>query len=468
MLEPKVAGPHGETILAGLKWLARHQSGDGHWDATGYSKQCEGRECDGTGLNDFDAGLTGLSILAFLDAGFTPQSPTAFGQTVKKGLQWLVDKQGADGGIGPRVGEVMYNHAIATYALAEYFRLRYGGKETPEAAKDVLREPAQRAVTFLEKAQNPGLGWRYTPRSGNNDTSVTGWCVMALRSARLAKLTVKDKTFDGAWTWFDRVTDKNTGHVGYDRYGSGEIYVPGKNEKWLHHPTMAAVAVGCDPGELGLGTNPQSPPSLHASVKLVMADLPKWDPAAPNPPNDFYYWYHGTRAIGLHHASDSATWKTWSRAIVKALVPHQRNASDGCSEGSWDTDGVDRWAYAGGRVYATAINVLTLGVVNRGPEKRTRFVVRIQNDTGHPIEPGFLSVPPKEFIRTLDLKVVMAGKSHAWTLDYVPDSVTVTKAVEFIGPAEAPASEEKKLPRKTLTLGKDYQKDSTGVTITYP
>ena len=42
-----------------------------------------------------------------------------------------------------------------------------------------------------------------------------------------------------------------------------------------------------------------------------------------------------------------------------ALVPHQKIKKDGCADGSWDPEAC-RWGFAGGRVYATAINVLTL------------------------------------------------------------------------------------------------------------
>ena len=35
-------------------------------------------------------------------------------------------------------------------------------------------------------------------------------------------------------------------------------------------------------------------------------------------------------------------------------------AQDGCAHGSWDP--IDRWGFEGGRVYATAINTLSLEV----------------------------------------------------------------------------------------------------------
>ncbi len=46
-----------------------------------------------------------------------------------------------------------------------------------------------------------------------------------------------------------------------------------------------------------------------------------------------------------------------------ALVKNQNVGSSGCKAGSWETEG--RWCGEGGRVYATAINALTLEVYYR-------------------------------------------------------------------------------------------------------
>jgi hypothetical protein len=107
-------------------------------------------------------------------------------------------------------------------------------------------------------------------------------------------------------------------------------------------------------------------------------------------------------------------------------------------------------------------------VKNVAKKKPGTFVVTIRNNTKHGIEPGYLVVPPKEWYRTEEVKCVEAGDEIEWELDYVPTEVTVTRAQEFVGPANAPATKEKELPKKTLKLGVDYKKDSGGVTITYP
>jgi hypothetical protein len=53
--------------------------------------------------------------------------------------------------------------------------------------------------------------------------------------------------------------------------------------------------------------------------------------------------------------------------MKKALIPNQARPEAGCAHGSWDPS-VDRWGMVGGRVYATALNVLTLEVSFRYPQ----------------------------------------------------------------------------------------------------
>ena len=52
----------------------------------------------------------------------------------------------------------------------------------------------------------------------------------------------------------------------------------------------------------------------------------------------------------------TGTWKKWLAALTPAVIQTQRQ--DGNYEGSWDPVGV--WGEDGGRIYATALMVLTL------------------------------------------------------------------------------------------------------------
>jgi hypothetical protein len=347
------------AVMAALKWLARHQSPDGSWSADTFDRQCVGTRCTGPGDKDTDPGITGLSVLAFLGAGYShlskdefpdPANPSRrlkFGDVVKKGLQWIMSRQDPEGCIGERSSKYMYNHTVAALALTEGYGM---------TAAQLLKEPAQRAVDFVISAQNPGKGWRYSAKSGDNDTSVTGWAIMVLKSAELSELTFPHTAYDGAANWLGEVTN-STGYydVGYTARGYQRTFHPGKNEGFEGNPAMSAVAVM----SRIFMFKKKADPALQAA-NLLTQDLPEWKPNKI----DYYYWYYGSLALFQFDGPDGPLWRRWNEPMKNALVPNQKTAKDGCRNGSWDVE-VDRWAFEGGRVYAVALNALTLEVYYR-------------------------------------------------------------------------------------------------------
>ncbi|WP_372370876.1 prenyltransferase/squalene oxidase repeat-containing protein [Candidatus Uabimicrobium sp. HlEnr_7] len=197
------------AVKAGLEWLKRHQSSDGRWDTDTYTSQCGKNPkfqgfCEGAGYRDYDPAMTGFALLCFLASG-SSTSEGDYKEQVKKGIQFLKQQQDPEGCIGTRGTEHhMYNHAIGTFALVEAYAM--------SNYNPLLKIPAQKAVDFLLKAQNPGQGWRYTFAKGEDDTSVMGWCVTALRSAKEAKLSVPDSSFEGATAFLNKITPADQGY----------------------------------------------------------------------------------------------------------------------------------------------------------------------------------------------------------------------------------------------------------------
>jgi hypothetical protein len=346
------------AVLAALKWLARHQDPDGGWGADTFQNQCVGGKCGGNGEKDYNAGLTSLSVLAFLGAGYTQVSkPFAdpagggkmldFGTVVKKGLQWLLSHQDPEGCVGERGMKYMYNHTVAALALSEAYGM---------TASSPLKEPAQKAIDFLIAAQNPGKGWRYSAKCGDNDTSVSGWAVMALKSAELSDLQFpKEIAFGGAINWLNEATEReNYSRVGYNAAKTGKVYVPGKNEQFEHHESMSAVAVMSR-----IFIQKKKGPEMN-SINLLVQDLPVWQTNKV----DFYYWYYTTLALFQYDGPDGPMWKKWNEPMRNTIVANQHTGKDGCRNGSWDAD-QDRWGFEGSRVYGVALNAMSLEVYYR-------------------------------------------------------------------------------------------------------
>jgi len=333
------------AVTAALRWLKFHQSPDGRWDGDGWKQNCPKGLCSGPGTNDgdarYDVGLSSLALLAFLGNGHTHRFGT-FKRTVNRGLQWLKRQQAADGSVGydQGHGESIYNHSIATMALCEAYAV----------SRDfTLKRYAEKAIEFCIAAQNPGLGWKYGIRSGRNDTSVTGWMVLAMKAGKTAGIKVPDEAFEGARAWFDRATDSR-GNVGYETPGGGSAFLGPNDGKFDPTACMTGVSVIC---RIFTGER-RSEDAIRKGAKILMDNQPTWEQRKMN----FYYWYYGTYAM---FQVGGSKWKEWNDSMQQALLPNQRKG--GCEDGSWDP--VSEWSLAGGRVYSTAINALTLEIYYR-------------------------------------------------------------------------------------------------------
>jgi hypothetical protein len=140
-----------------------------------------------------DTAATGLALLPLLGAGHIHTEKSRYQGNVRKALDWLVSHQQPNGDLFVGGGPLthLYSHAIAAMALCEAYGL---------SADPALLAPAERALNFIIQAQNSVTGgWRYEPGQPG-DTSVFGWQMFALRSARLAGLRVPKNVMKGCRT----------------------------------------------------------------------------------------------------------------------------------------------------------------------------------------------------------------------------------------------------------------------------
>jgi hypothetical protein len=356
------------AITSGLSWLALHQSPDGCWHADDFAGNCEaeGGLANGNGDPKHDIGVTALAVLAFLCSGGASASLQQGDlERVTRAKNWMLDQQDEQGCF--RVEEVsdqyLYDHIIATWALAEY-QLRQPDSDTLSSL--------QLAVEFLLREQNSGRGWRgYVTADQTNDTSVTGWAVHALAAAKEVGVPVSNDCFSGALNWLNEATDPNTGRTGYYDQGGDSARSSGDLERFPANLTAAMTASALAARaciRAALGPEWKLDPSLRKmGIDRILQCLPVWDPSGggggdsgwqpgdPGKSNDMYYWFWGT--LALHRLKDFPSWRPWKTALLEIAIENQRTAPP-CFKGSWDPGGP--WGSIGGRIYSTALMVLIL------------------------------------------------------------------------------------------------------------
>ena len=344
-------GPTASTERAvemGLDFFARHQFPDGHWSL---DKLPPGLEYEDPELGQYksDTAATGLALLTYLGAGYT-HLDDKHRAVVNRGIDWLIRHQQEDGDLfTPNGGSRyawLYSHAIASIALCE----AYGMTQDPE-----LREPAARAIDFIIKAQHATKGgWRYEPRR-ETDTSVSGWMLMALKSAQMAGLEVPQEVFAKVGHWLDLAkSTKEQGRYAYNPYAANTL-----EQREGRQPSLAMTSEAMlmrmylgkrnNASELVLGAN------------YLMENLPDVGTRS-RPTRDTYYWYYATQAMFQMRGD---YWTAWN----DRLRPLAESSQDqfGPAAGSWHPKKPvpDRWGHAGGRLYVTAMHLLMLEVYYR-------------------------------------------------------------------------------------------------------
>lgn len=338
VLPAKVSPKDVQTAVeAGFRWIAASQAEDGRWDAD---------SADASGAAVHDVGVTGLALLALLGEGNTPKvGPRA--SAVAKGLAWLMSQQDPETGlVGTTSSQTfIYDHAIATLALVEAYGM------TEEAQR---KPAAQAAINYLERHRNPYQVWRYQPRDGDNDTSITGWCVMCYRSGLDFGLEVNKQALKIAEVWLDEMTDPETGRTGYTQRGSLSSRIAGDHAQRFPQDANEAMTGSGLFARFLLGQKPDEKPILKAQADLIAAKPPRWGAGSI----DEYAWYVSTYAL---YQFGGEPWKAWRRHLEAALIPNQ--IKEGDLAGSWDPIGV--WGEEGGRVFATSLHCLSLAACYR-------------------------------------------------------------------------------------------------------
>ena len=344
--DTQAMGPLGpkteEAIEKGLEFLAKHQRVDGSWKLEDFGQRTVIRS---------DTAATALSLLSFQGAGYS-HVQYKYQQECRKALGFLISGQQSNGDLYRPMEEAsdrngwLYSHAIGTLALCEAYGM---------TQDENLRSAAQRAVDFLVYSQDRQEGgWRYIPRVGS-DTSVTGWGMMALKSAELSGLYVPKQTFEGIEKWLDhsQVSLREQHLYRYNWLAN----TPETKHGALPTPVMTSVGLLM---RLYLGFKRDN--SVMAKGADWLLQRPPEMGTEQAPKRDTYYWYYATQVL-FHRGGDR--WTRWSQALYPMLIESQ--VTQGPYAGSWEPIGPipDAWGEYAGRLYVTTMNLLSLEVTYR-------------------------------------------------------------------------------------------------------
>jgi hypothetical protein len=320
-----------KAVRLALQWIAAHQSRrTGGWSFA-HGANCR-QQCgdDGT-LAVAENAATAMALLPFLGAGQT-HLEGEYKETVKRGLAFLINRMQVSRkelpeGSWHEQGGRMYSHGLAAITVCE----AYAMTRDPD-----LLQPAQLSLNYLINSQDPrGGGWRYEPREAG-DTSVVGWCLMALKSGSMGNLVVPQRTFQQTNEFLNFVSVDEGAFYGYT--------APTSNLAGREATT--AVGLLC---RMYLGF-PKEHPGMKKGIEYLSETGPKL--------NDLYYSYYATQVM-RHYGGPE--WENWNRRIRDQLVAAQ--VKEGHATGSWVTSGAH--AGQGGRLYSTSLACMILEVYYR-------------------------------------------------------------------------------------------------------
>lgn len=342
------------AVAEGLKYLAREQRAEGFWPVL-----ITPHTWNQWNTKEFQWGTVGVSslcLLAFLGEGESwvgaDAQKSQYGAHVLRAVRYLLSQQDKKTGcFGPVQGDAnhfMYNHGMATLAMAEAAGM---------TGDTVLLESAQKAVDFIVSGQSKDGGWNYFNRKeGDSDTSVSAWQVQALYAAREAGLKVSEQTLKNALEMYRKATV-------VDR-GEPRVIYSLKNDDRVNRGSLWGLALmmrqllGEDIRANDLKVIANKLQYLAPQVKKSWG--PAWKPESDRIDDDArarydpYAVYFATYGMFFAAAKD---WEAWGEGMRKA-VPMMQD-SDGC----WRLN--DTFTRQAGFCYSTALSIMTLQVYYR-------------------------------------------------------------------------------------------------------
>jgi hypothetical protein len=311
-----------DSVQRALDWLKERQLEDGSWSGEG-------------GANSKTA-MTSLALLTYLAHGEN-QNSADYGETVRRAIQFLIDRDAQEDGTFRHADASQYAQGIAAYALAEAY-----GLTRIHRIKPVMERALQR---ILEGQQATGaFNYGLLAGDGRRDTSVAGWMIQAMKAAWVARAEVARLP--------EAMRQAIIGiKANYTDQENPFAYAPGGDpepETETGSPSVTPIAV-LSLQILGHGKDPEARNGLDRMTDWE----PAWGVGHPSA-WPLYTWYYATQAL-FHERGGK--WDRWNETFSRMLVRNQN------ADGSWTPNGITESTY--GPVYGTCFSALTLMVYFR-------------------------------------------------------------------------------------------------------
>ena len=295
------------AVSRGLAFLAENQLADGSWKT-----RIAGQSTT--------TGAMGLAVMAFLANGHLADGGP-YGQCVHRGIENLLAGQKPGGMLGLVEAHEMYDHGLATIALAEAY-----GTTADAALEANIGRALEQAVKLILASQGADGGWNYraTSRPAHHDLSLSVMQLMALRAARNAGKFVPQSIFDSGVRYVEGCYDASQG---------GFAYQPGGGSRY---PMTAAGVVSLQV----CGRFARDDPRLLRGLGYLERN-------AIGPQEHYYYAVYYTAQAAFQAGGEH--WRTLQPRIATSLLSRQK------SDGSWEK-------YP---VFGTAVAVIALSADKR-------------------------------------------------------------------------------------------------------
>lgn len=280
------------AVEKALQWLKSTQNPDGSWGGT------------------HKGAMTGFALLAFLGRCETPMSAD-YGANVLNGIIYLIDlakkNEGRLAQAGENTNQWVYEHGIATYALAEaYTFCRQLQINVPE-----LAETTRKAGDMIVKGQTAQGGWQYRYQGSGGDNSVGFWQIQAIKASQhtgLWELGKLDKTLSKSVEWLKSVQGDN-GAIGYRNS-------PGQS------PGLTGGGTLC----IQLVDGPRSSAARKGIEYIAKNSEFDWDDKNSN----LYYHYYNAQAMINYGGKE---WNDYNERFRETLLANQT------PQGTWSRSG---------------------------------------------------------------------------------------------------------------------------------